>query len=269
MTGAGCSALALVLLGLSGPATGLWAVCLELALLGVGLGQLIGQLITEVQQAAPAHQLGVATTGVRFFQTLGSALGAALFGTVLARAFEASEPGRTLGAVRTLTGAAREHALGSFTDAVDVVFLSAGGVMALVLVPPCGCGRPGRWRTRPDRRWRRRRSGRCSRPERLSEGGAGPGGPQGSPPGPAPSGLFAVRALPRPGPAPPGPQAWAAHSEARIAQISLSRRTPLCRYHSRSTPSRVMPTRSATARLRALTEVHHHSARCRPRVTKA
>ncbi len=134
VTGAGCSALALVLLGLSGPATGLWAVCLELALLGVGLGQLIGQLITEVQQAAPAHQLGVATTGVRFFQTLGSALGAALFGTVLARAFEASEPGRTLGAVRTLTGAAREHALGSFTDAVDVVFLSAGGVMALVLV---------------------------------------------------------------------------------------------------------------------------------------
>ncbi|RKT10930.1 EmrB/QacA subfamily drug resistance transporter [Streptomyces sp. 1114.5] len=134
VAGAGCSALALALLALSGPATGLWAVCLELALLGGGLGQLIGQLIAEVQQAAPAHQLGVATTGVRFFQTLGSALGAALFGTVLARVFEAGESGRTLDAVRTLTGAAREHALGSFTDAVDVVFLSASGVMVLVLV---------------------------------------------------------------------------------------------------------------------------------------
>ncbi|MEU9078487.1 MFS transporter [Kitasatospora sp. NPDC048538] len=134
VVGGGCATLALALLGLSGPATGLWAVCAELALLGCGLGQLVGQLITVVQEAAPRHQLGVATTGIRFFQTLGSALGAALFGTVLARAFAAGEPGRPLGSLRTLTGAAREHALRSFTDAVDVVFLSAGGVMALVLV---------------------------------------------------------------------------------------------------------------------------------------
>ncbi|MFE6053161.1 MFS transporter [Kitasatospora sp. NPDC056446] len=134
VAGAGCAALALVLLGLGGPDTGLWAVAAELALLGCGLGQLIGQLITAVQEAAPRHQLGVATTGARFFQTLGGALGAALFGTVLARVYEAAEPGRALGAVRTLTGAAREHALGSFTDAVDVVFLAAGGVLALVLL---------------------------------------------------------------------------------------------------------------------------------------
>ncbi|MFG2908355.1 MFS transporter [Kitasatospora sp. NPDC048286] len=132
--GAGCSALALALLGLSGPDTGLWAVLAELALLGCGLGQLIGQLITVVQEAAPRHQLGVATTGIRFFQSLGSALGAALFGTVLSRVFAAGEPGRSLGAVGALAGAAREHAVRSFTDAVDVVFLSAGGVLALALV---------------------------------------------------------------------------------------------------------------------------------------
>ncbi|MBD0689563.1 EmrB/QacA subfamily drug resistance transporter [Streptomyces sp. CBMA123] len=134
ITGAGCSVLALALLGLSGPDTPLWQVGVELALLGAGFGQLIGQLITLVQDTAPRHQLGVATTGIRFFQTLGNALGAALFGSVLARVFEAGEPGRSLGAVRTLTGAAREHAVRSFTDAVDVVFLSAGGVMVLVLL---------------------------------------------------------------------------------------------------------------------------------------
>ncbi|WP_230210261.1 MFS transporter [Streptomyces kaniharaensis] len=134
VAGAGCAALALALLGLSGPDTGLWAVGAELGLLGAGFGQLIGQLITLVQEAAPRHQLGVATTGIRFFQTLGSAVGAALFGTVLARVFAAGEPGRPLGAVRALTGAAREHAVRSFTDAVDVVFLSASGVMALVLL---------------------------------------------------------------------------------------------------------------------------------------
>ncbi|WP_432277605.1 MFS transporter [Kitasatospora brasiliensis] len=132
--GAGCATLALALLGLSGPDTGLWAVLAELALLGCGLGQLIGQLVTVVQEAAPRHQLGVATTGIRFFQSLGNALGVALFGTVLARVFEAGEPGRPLGAIRTLTGEAYEHAVRSFTEAVDVVFLSAGGVLALALV---------------------------------------------------------------------------------------------------------------------------------------
>ncbi|MGW3072930.1 MULTISPECIES: MFS transporter [unclassified Kitasatospora] len=134
VVGAGCSALALALLGLSGPDTGLWAVLAELALLGCGLGQLIGQLITVVQEAAPAprNRLGVATTGIRFFQSLGSALGAALFGTVLSRVFAAGEPGRSLGAVGALAGAAREQAVRSFTDAVDEVFLSAGGVLALV-----------------------------------------------------------------------------------------------------------------------------------------
>ncbi|MFD7901652.1 MFS transporter [Kitasatospora sp. NPDC059747] len=134
VAGAAFGALALALLGLSGPDTGLWAVGLELALLGAGFGQLIGQLIPLVQDAAPRHQLGVATTGIRFFQTLGNALGAALFGTLLARVFAEGEPGRSMGALRTLTGAARDHAVRSFTDAVDVVFLSAAGVMGLVLL---------------------------------------------------------------------------------------------------------------------------------------
>ncbi|MEU1424515.1 MFS transporter [Kitasatospora sp. NPDC005751] len=133
-SGAACATVALLLLGLSGPETSLWLVRAELVLLGLGLGQLIGRLITVVQEAAPAHQLGVATTGVRFFQTLGSALGAALFGTVLARVFDSGEPGTALGAVGRLTGAARTHAVHSFIGAVDVVFLSAAGVMALVLV---------------------------------------------------------------------------------------------------------------------------------------
>ncbi|MFD0279328.1 MFS transporter [Kitasatospora sp. NPDC127111] len=145
--GGACATVALLLLGLSGPDTSLWLVRAELVLLGVGLGQLIGQLISVVQDAAPAHRLGVATTGIRFFQTLGSALGAALFGTLLARVFESGEPGTPLGAVGRLAGAARVHAVGSFVDAVDVVFLAAAGVMALVTVLalrlPRPVGRPG------------------------------------------------------------------------------------------------------------------------------
>jgi hypothetical protein len=37
-----------------------------------GFGLLLGQLIQLVQEAAPRHQLGVATTAIRFFQTLGT-----------------------------------------------------------------------------------------------------------------------------------------------------------------------------------------------------
>ncbi|MGW4892344.1 MFS transporter [Kitasatospora sp. NPDC004240] len=147
VVGSGCAAAALLLLGLSTPTTPLQLVGAELVLLGCGLGQLIGQLVQVVQEAAPGPQLGVATTGIRFFQTLGSALGAALFGTVLARVFGADEPGLPLAAVSGLTGAAHARAVDSFVDAVDVVFLSAGGLLLLTLVLalrlPATAGRPG------------------------------------------------------------------------------------------------------------------------------
>ncbi|MCG6497464.1 MFS transporter [Kitasatospora sp. A2-31] len=133
-SGAACASVALLLLGLSGPQTSLWLVRAELVLLGCGLGQLIGQLVGVVQDAAPKHQLGVATTGIRFFQTLGGALGAALFGTLLARVFADGEPGMPLGAVGRTAGAERVHAVQSFVDAVDVVFFTASGVMALALL---------------------------------------------------------------------------------------------------------------------------------------
>ncbi|WLQ41822.1 hypothetical protein P8A22_18665 [Streptomyces laculatispora] len=70
-------------------------------MMGLGFGQLVGQLIQLVQDTAPAHQPGVATTGVRFFQTLGSALGASVFGTVLSRVYAgpAGRAGRPAGSV--------------------------------------------------------------------------------------------------------------------------------------------------------------------------
>ena len=80
-------------------------------------------------QAVPVQQLGVATTAVRFGQTLGGAFGAALFGTVLNRVYTATN---------------------SLVTAIDVVFLSAAGVAVLVLllalrlrIEPYGDGRGG------------------------------------------------------------------------------------------------------------------------------
>jgi MFS family permease len=83
LVGTGCAALALGALALTRDDTSLWLIRAELVLLGTGFGQLLGKLIVVVQQAAPRHQLGAATTGIRFFQSLGAAIGAAGFGSLM------------------------------------------------------------------------------------------------------------------------------------------------------------------------------------------
>ncbi|MER5562541.1 MFS transporter [Streptomyces sp. NPDC002506] len=134
LTGTIASALGLALLATLGTDTSLWLIRAALLVMGCGFGLLIGQLIPYVQNAAPAHQLGIATTSVRFFQTLGNALGAAVFGTLLSRVYEAKVPGGSTSAIAHLTGAAHTTAVHVFVTAMDVVFLVAAGVMALAAV---------------------------------------------------------------------------------------------------------------------------------------
>ncbi|MFC8533000.1 MFS transporter [Streptomyces sp. NPDC057249] len=114
--------------------TGLWTVRGALLLMGIGFGQLVGQLIQLVQDTAPPDRLGVATTGVRFFQTLGTALGASLFGAVLSRVYAAEGPGGTTSDIGRLTGTARHRALDAFVSSTDVVFACATGAMLLALL---------------------------------------------------------------------------------------------------------------------------------------
>lgn len=129
--GSATAAAAFLLLATTGPGTSLWLLRGELLLLGLGFGQLLGQLIQLVQDTAPRHQLGVATTSVRFFQTLGTATGAAFFGTLLTRLYDG--PGGT-GALAALTGAARTEGLASYTSAMDAVFLCGAALMTLCLL---------------------------------------------------------------------------------------------------------------------------------------
>jgi len=96
-----------------------------------GFGQLVGQLMLLVQNSAPRHQLGVATTAVRFFQTLGNALGTAVFGSVLARLYAAHGPGGDITALARLTGASRAEGVRAFVDATQAVFWGGAALMAL------------------------------------------------------------------------------------------------------------------------------------------
>jgi len=57
---------------------GIW-----MALLGLGLGQVMPVMTLAVQNAVERRDLGTATSSVVFFRTIGSTLGAAIFGTIL------------------------------------------------------------------------------------------------------------------------------------------------------------------------------------------
>ncbi len=131
VSGAACAAVATLLLATNGTDTALWAVQAELLLLGAGFGQTLGQLIVLAQQAAPRHQLGVATTGIRFFQTLGSSLGVAFFGTVLARVYADRGPGGSTSAIPALKGEAHTQAVDAFGSSIAVVFLCSTAVLVL------------------------------------------------------------------------------------------------------------------------------------------
>ncbi|OIJ92108.1 MFS transporter [Streptomyces colonosanans] len=131
ISGSAVGTAAYLLLAATGPHTSLWQLRSALLLVGLGFGQLLGQLIQLVQQTAPRHQLGVATTAIRFFQTLGGALGATLFGTLLNRLYDG--PG-DVGSLVALRGADRVAGVTAYVSALDTVFLCGAVVMALCLL---------------------------------------------------------------------------------------------------------------------------------------
>ncbi|MFE1950248.1 MFS transporter [Streptomyces sp. NPDC059524] len=108
------------------PDTSLWLIRAELFLAGIAFGQLIGQLVFLVQDAAPRPLLGVATTGIRFFQTLGNALGAALFGTILFRLLATD-----VNTIPSLHGSAHAAAVQDFVHATGIVFWCGAALMLL------------------------------------------------------------------------------------------------------------------------------------------
>ena len=73
-----------VLLSQMGAATPLWQQSVSLFVLGAGIGLCMQVLILVVQNTSSFSDLGVATSGVTFFRTIGSSFGAAIFGSLFA-----------------------------------------------------------------------------------------------------------------------------------------------------------------------------------------
>lgn len=84
IAGGAVMGLGLLLLSRLDESTSGWLTSLSMFVLGAGIGLCMQILMIIVQNTADYKDLGVATSGITFFRTLGSAFGAAVFGTIYA-----------------------------------------------------------------------------------------------------------------------------------------------------------------------------------------
>jgi hypothetical protein len=83
ITGAILSGIGFYTLSRIGLTTPLWHVLIMLAVIGIGLGFLIQIVVLLGQNAVEHRYLGVATGALNFFETMGGATGAVVFGSIL------------------------------------------------------------------------------------------------------------------------------------------------------------------------------------------
>lgn len=142
IVGTAIMTLGLGLLATLGVATSIWAACLYMVVLGLGLGLVMQVLVLAVQNAVDYRHLGVATSGTTLFRSIGGTVGVSLFGAIftatLAANLAAALPGGlTLSAataptaIQALPSATRSLYLDAFTAALHPVFLHAAAIAAV------------------------------------------------------------------------------------------------------------------------------------------
>ena len=120
--------------------TSLWMQSVYLFVLGSGIGLCMQVLVLVVQNTANFSDLGVATSGVTFFRTIGSSFGAAIFGSLfanflsgrLAAALAASGAppiaAESPQALRELSPEMAAPIIDAYAESLDMVFLCAAPV---------------------------------------------------------------------------------------------------------------------------------------------
>ncbi|WP_123028968.1 MDR family MFS transporter [Mycolicibacterium stellerae] len=137
VSGTATMAVGFVLLSGMDASTPTWQQSVYLFVLGSGIGLCMQVLVLVVQNTSSFADLGVATSGVTFFRTIGSSFGAAIFGSLFAN-FLASRIGPALAAGGAPPRAAESpqalHALSpemaapivdAYADSLGTVFLCA------------------------------------------------------------------------------------------------------------------------------------------------
>jgi EmrB/QacA subfamily drug resistance transporter len=145
----------LVLLSRLGAHTSLTIVSLDILVFGIGLGLFMQVLTLVVQNGVPVTELGVATSSVTFFRSMGGAIGASSLGAVLTAGITAELPhflppaalavggnkvGALIGSPAQLDGLKRTHPalhegiIQAYSHAIDRLFLVAVPVSILSVI---------------------------------------------------------------------------------------------------------------------------------------
>jgi EmrB/QacA subfamily drug resistance transporter len=113
---------------------------LEMFVLGLGLGMVMQVLVLAVQNAVEYEQLGVATSGATLFRSIGGSIGTAVLGSIFTNRLDdvLAANGAPAGvgtldpsALNGLPAEAHATFITAFTDALSLVFLVAGCVIAV------------------------------------------------------------------------------------------------------------------------------------------
>jgi EmrB/QacA subfamily drug resistance transporter len=133
-------AVGLFLLSFVHIATSMLILSLDMLVLGLGIGMLLQVLVLVAQNAVPYGELGVATSGITFFRTIGAAFGTAIFGAIFTNLLDSklkpvlhsatlprglTPAGFTPKILRALPAATRTPILHAYASSLDIVFLIA------------------------------------------------------------------------------------------------------------------------------------------------
>jgi len=138
-------------LGLAGTmdhTTELWQSGVFTAILGLGLGMLMQNLVLAVQNTVSASDIGTASASVAFFRSVGGAIGVSVLGAVMSnRVKELATQGLADAGIRAGSGASgasldladmpapvRDIMRAAYGDATAEIFLIAGAIAVVALV---------------------------------------------------------------------------------------------------------------------------------------
>ncbi|MFF0814005.1 MDR family MFS transporter [Rhodococcus sp. NPDC003318] len=146
--GAGLQLVGFVLLSTVDHETAIWAIGAMIALLGLGTGMLMQNVVLAVQNTVSVHNVGAASSVVAFFRTFGGAIGVSVLGSVLATRVadltavgfaklgitaNSTSGGASLN-ITALPEPVREVIRASYGDATGRIFLIAAAVSIVTLI---------------------------------------------------------------------------------------------------------------------------------------
>ncbi|WUA12042.1 MFS transporter [Nocardia sp. NBC_01377] len=147
VAGATSLVIGLGLLSMIDHATSLWQVGIYIALVGLGVGMMMQNLVLAVQNTVSVHDIGAASSSVAFFRTFGGAIGVSVLGSVLAtRVGELSAQGFDRIGVETGSSGGGNLDIGAlpapiaaivraaYGDATGRIFLIAAGAAIVALL---------------------------------------------------------------------------------------------------------------------------------------